>query len=124
MLDGRRFDLIFSSQLGQFLTADQLERHVRTAATMLAPGGSLVVAANPWRRMRWAYSRGDLAGGRRRSFLVTCLYYARRFWHDPMGYWHDTPALRDLADEVDLEVEFFGSILYPYRFHAVFRLRG
>jgi cyclopropane fatty-acyl-phospholipid synthase-like methyltransferase len=115
------FDLIFSSAVAQFMSREQLAQHISNSAAMLAPGGLLVLGANPWRRLRWAYSRGDLTGGPRRSLLASVPYYLRRFWHDPMGYWHDTTTIDAHAAAHGLRASYHGSFLYPYRFHAVLR---
>ncbi|MEM9464116.1 MAG: class I SAM-dependent methyltransferase [Actinomycetota bacterium] len=118
------FDLIFSAATVQYFDRAMLREHVERAARMLAPGGRLVCASTPWRRMRWAYACGDVARRSRRRFPVALLAHLKRLiGHDNMGYWHDLPEVRAMAADVGLSVEAYGSIHYPYRVHFVFERR-
>jgi SAM-dependent methyltransferase len=114
------FDVIFSSAFAQYLDRKQLATHLGNASAMLAPGGRIVVAANPWRRMRFAFARADVAGKARRSLPLALAAHVRRLIvHDSMGQWHDYPEIDAMAARLGLSARYFGSILYPYRFHAV-----
>lgn len=114
-----RFDLIFSAATVQYFDRKMLAEHLTRAERMLAPGGRIVCASTPWRRMRWAYARGDVARRSRRPFVLAVAAHLKRMVRDNMGYWHDIPEVRAMADGLALDVEFYGSLHYPYRFHFV-----
>lgn len=114
-----QFDLVFSAATVQYFDREMLAAHLERAARMLAPGGRIVCASTPWRRMRWAYARGDVARRARRPFVLALAAHLKRLVRDNMGYWHDIPEVREMAAALGLEVEFFGSMHYPYRFHFV-----
>jgi hypothetical protein len=103
--------------------ASQLADHLDNALGMLAPTGLIVVSGIPWTRMRFPYARGDMTGGRRRPWPRTALGFANELVRKPLGHWYDHPALHQLAATRGLHADFFGSIHYPYRFHAVLRRR-
>jgi SAM-dependent methyltransferase len=113
------FDLVFSNQVVQYWTPRELPDHVDNALSMLAADGTVVVAGVPSRRMRLAYARGDLTGGRRRTLPGALLTYVDELVRSPMGHWYDYPDFRRVARDRGLDVRFFGSLTYPYRFHAV-----
>jgi cyclopropane fatty-acyl-phospholipid synthase-like methyltransferase len=117
-----KFDLIFSSGVAQCWDRDDLARHLDNANAMLSDEGLLVVSGIPWSRMRLAYARGDLTGGRvRRSAAQTFLAYLRELVHRRLGTWYDFPAFESLATARGFHLKFFGSLHYPYRFHVVMR---
>ncbi len=120
-----RFDVIFSSAMAQFLDRHQLADHVANIAAMVADDGVLVLASNPWRRLRWGYARGDLTAGTRRSLpLALAAHAKRRLVRDNMGHWHDYPDIERLAAAHGLTARFYGSVNYPYRFHSVLQRAG
>lgn len=119
-----QFDLIFSAATVQYFDREMLAGHIERSARMLAPAGRLVCASTPWRRMRWAYARGDVARQARRPLPLALAAHAKRLVNDNMGYWHDIPEVRRMAAANGLEVDFFGSLTYPYRFHFVLRHRS
>ena len=40
-------------------------------------------------------------------------------YRESMGYWHDPITLAKAARDAHLSVQFYGSLHYLYRFHAV-----
>ena len=115
------FDLIFSSQVAQYWRPQQLADHLDNAVAMLADGGTIVVSGIPWSRMRLAYAHGDLTGGRHRRLPVTVLSFLSELVRKRLGHWYDLPAVAALATARGLDTRFYGSMHYPYRFHAVLR---
>jgi SAM-dependent methyltransferase len=115
------FDLIFSSQVAQYWNRDQLDAHVDNAVTMLSVNGAIVISGIPWSRMRFAYARGDMTGGRRRSLPVALLALTSELVRKRLGHWYDLATVGELASKHGLRANFYGSIHYPYRFHAVLR---
>lgn len=119
-----QFDLVFSAATVQFFDHEMLGQHLERSARMLATGGRIVCASVPWRRLRWAYARADVLRRPRRPLPLAVLAHAKRMIRDNMGYWHDIPDVRKLARGSGLDVEFYGSVFYPYRFHFVLRRTG
>lgn len=121
-----RVDLVFSSHVAQYWDRDQLERHVRNAAAQVGDSGMVVIAGIPWARMRWAFARGDLVGGRftgsgRRSVPRSAAAYLLEQVRPDIGHWYDLDDLAGLAAAAGLGASFRGSGYYPYRFHAILR---
>lgn len=119
-----RFDLVFSSQVAQFWSRAALRRHIDNAVAMLSADGVLVVSGIPWSRARLGYARGDFAGHRPKSVPATVLRYVHGFLRPSLGTWYDYAVIRRMADAQDLQAAFYGSVHYPYRFHAVLRRRA
>jgi SAM-dependent methyltransferase len=117
--DGERYDMVFSNGVVQCFTRDMMDLHARNAATQLAPGGLLVCASVPWRRMRWPFFRGKLGGVKRRRFLPAVRAYLRGLAQDNIGRWFDFAEFHALGRKHGFEPRFFGSLHYMYRFHAV-----
>jgi SAM-dependent methyltransferase len=118
---GEEFDLIFSSQVAQYWNRNQLTEHLDNALTMLAPDGMIAITGIPWARMRFAYSRGDMTGGKRSSLPGAILRFGNELARRGLGEWYDFPDSSRLAARHGLRSAFYGSIHYPYRFHAVLR---
>ncbi len=115
------FDLIFSSQVAQYWNRAELAEHLVNARSMLAPHGAVVISGIPWSRMRLAYARGDMTGGRRRSLPVALLSCFRELARKRLGQWYEFSDLSRLAERCGLDLRCYGSMHYPYRFHAVLR---
>jgi SAM-dependent methyltransferase len=115
------FDLLFSSQVAQYWSRRHLVEHVANMVGMLRPGGLLVISGIPWSRMRFAYARGDMTGGRRRTLAMTALAAANEMTRTGLGNWFDFPDIDEVASRHGLWADHRGSLHYPYRFHAVLR---
>jgi cyclopropane fatty-acyl-phospholipid synthase-like methyltransferase len=113
------FDLVFSSQVAQYWSRSQVGEHLDNAVTMLSAQGVVLISGVPWSRMRFAYARGDMTGGRRRSFPAALLDVGSEFVRKQLGEWHELPEISQLAVQRGLRARFYGSIYYPYRFHAL-----
>lgn len=119
-IDGT-FDLIFSNSVVQNFDLDMFRQHLRNARAMLAPSGAIVVASIPWRQLRPAYYGGmtGAAPAHRNPILrapATAVRMLRR--SHVMGRWYTMVEVADVASEFGLVSTFYGSIHYPYRFHA------
>lgn len=119
-----KFDLIFSSHVVQYWDAEQLAQHVANATAQLTDRGIIVMAGIPWARMRWAFARGDVAGGQftgshRRSWPLTSAAYVRERLHPDIGHWYELRHVTTLAARHNRRATFRASGYYPYRFHTV-----
>jgi SAM-dependent methyltransferase len=119
--DENRYDLIFSNAMAQFLSSRMIERHLLNAAGMLAPGGVIVVASIPWRELRSAYVAGRCSPPfRTKPIQMIRSRVASALGRGGMGIWHNPSEFHVAAASSGLEMELFGSLHYPYRFHAAF----
>ena len=94
------FDLIFSSQVAQYWSRNQLAEHLANAVTMLSTQGAVIVSGVPWSRMRFAYARGDMTGGARRSLPTALLGFGSELVRKRLGAWYDFPDLRQARRRV------------------------
>ena len=111
---------VFGSD-GQVLGRVTASLPIDNALTMLAPDGMIAITGIPWARMRFAYSRGDMTGGKRSSLPGAILRFGNELARRGLGEWYDFPDSSRLAARHGLRSAFYGSIHYPYRFHAVLR---
>jgi SAM-dependent methyltransferase len=74
-----------------------------------------------WARMRFAYARGDITGGKRSSLPGSLLRFGNELARRGLGGWYDFPDSSRLAARHGLRGASYGSIHYPYRFHTVLR---
>jgi SAM-dependent methyltransferase len=118
--DDSLYDLIFSNGVVQYFDRPMLAEHFQRAAAMLSPGGALICASVPWRTLRSKYLRGGFASTRV-SRVRSLLAYGRYWFSDPMGHWYEWRDLESLGRAHGFTASFYGSLHYPYRFHAVFR---
>jgi len=119
--DDRRYDLVFSNQVLQNFDAQMMEEHFSSAAAMLRPGGVLVCGSLPLKLNRHAFYSGEITTGNRPSLgrrLWVSLLLLRR---DFIGHWFTFGEILALARRHGFSAEFYGCMLYPYRFHAVCR---
>jgi SAM-dependent methyltransferase len=118
--DDNKYDLIFSHGLVQYFDRPMLDEHLKHAANMLAPQGTIVCASVPWKCFRARYLQGKFAR-RPRSITKMLLGYLRYPFLDAMGHWFEWADFETFGRRHGLSVRFFGSLHYPYRFHAVLR---
>lgn len=116
--DDRKYDLIFCSQVVQYFNPAMLDEYFGNAAAMLAEGGRVVCASVPWRPLRRRYLMGQFSS-RKRSAAWSLMHYARHLKSDSMGHWYDWQDLQRPAAAHGFVAKFYGSLYYPYRFHAV-----
>ena len=119
-----KYDLIFSNQLVQYFDRTMLTRHFECACAMIHQNSLFICAGVPWKVLRFRHRAGLLSRPRKVSFLwqlLASIYLA--FAEDVIGHWHDLHEFAELADRHGFSANFYGSLVYPYRFHAVMRLR-
>jgi len=115
--DGGPYDLIFSSQLVQYLDKQGLARLLSNARKMLAPTGCLVAASVPCRALRHRYYTGELTDERTNRVRAACKVLAG-YVRDGIGHWYSFEEIAKLGEQQGLRSELFGSMYYPYRFHV------
>lgn len=121
--DNDEYDLIFSNGVVQFFNPAMLDSHLQNAKKMLAPGGKLILGSVPWRVARYVYLRGELLGAARSGWLRYVRGSISEWRGNYMGRWYDHREIVKLANRNGLSVRFCGSLLHPYRFHAILEIK-
>lgn len=119
--DDRRYDLILSSQVIQYMMAGMLRRHIANARAMMHADSKILIIDTPWRTRRRDYYSRSLVPPYRRNLGVLLRSYAGTMLRrkDPFGYWYNIQDLQAMAGANGLRASFFGSLHYLYRFHTV-----
>jgi lipopolysaccharide exporter len=117
-----KYDLILLNGIVQHFDPKMLEQHLRNARAMMHDGGQLIWGSIPQRRHRWEYDSGKWSGSGKTSILrVLRSWGGRLLGLDAMGFWYEPVEVAALTKKYGLDVQFFPSDLYPYRFHAVIK---
>ena len=126
-LDDKKYDLIYSNGVMQHLDRNMLRRHFLNAEKMLSEGGEIIDASLPWKTHRKAYRMRKLTppysslNKTAIKSVIAMMLETTAIRKDSMGHWYTPHQVVKAAEEFGLRVEFYGSMLYPYRFHAVSR---
>lgn len=125
-VDESKYDLIFSSQMIQYLDDDMFLQFLRNAKLMMHPESTLVVASTPCLPHRRGYLLGHLAPPWKQSVFRRLVSLARLVLplQDPMGHWYRPSDLITMADSCGFTCQIYGSSEYLYRIHAVMRISG
>jgi SAM-dependent methyltransferase len=128
-------DVVLSYGVVQYLSADELARHLAECRRILADNGVALSALVPNRALQDVYYYGklvparDSVAGRLRSRLALGRLRWRGFLaHDPlwdgMGNWFTKNAYEAAANAAGFDAEFRHCWYYEYRFHALLTPRG
>ena len=80
--------------------------------------GKFVCASVPWKCFRNRYRKGEFR--RKQSGIVWSIAgFVRMILPDTIGAWFEWRDFERLAQKHGLTAKFYGSLHYPYRFHAV-----
>jgi cyclopropane fatty-acyl-phospholipid synthase-like methyltransferase len=120
--DGREFDLVFSNGVVQYFSEPQLKQYMVNVESMLAPEGVAVIASMPFKPMKRLYYSGHswTADATMRGFVRATLSRIAR-GPDGIGKWYGRQDIEGYADSAGFCCQFFGSMLFTYRFHAVLK---
>lgn len=116
--DQRKCDLIFQNGVIQYFDDKMVNEFFSASYDMLNQGGKIVIGSIPWKLCKRGYYFGEFRPNRS-SFLGKVYSYIIAY-KSLMGRWYSFSDFRKIAKKHSLTVEFFGSLLYPYRFHVVF----
>jgi SAM-dependent methyltransferase len=121
------FDFIVVNNVVQYLDPTELNSLVGNVARMLAPGGRALLGNVPDRALRVVFAQRARASSRRSAAVRVAGYTAE--WLSAqftpnrptprLGYWHTRRAVTHAAADAKLTAEFFGCLLYWYRFSAL-----
>lgn len=116
-------DIVFSHGVIQYLTKPDLQQHFALAHSYLRDGGSIVHTGVPWARLRHEFELGGLWDRPAPGLKQRLGYVLRGLSASPrlkgIGHWYSPADYRAIAGAAGFDVQFFGSLAYPYRFHAL-----
>ena len=122
---GSKYDLIFSNEVVQFFDMSMLDRHFACARVMMHENSLFVCASVLWKVLRSKYRTGLLTGNMAPNILGSTKCRIRSILcGDSMGYWYDLRDIAHLAERHGFAIDFYGSLMSLYRFHAVMKLDG
>ena len=99
-----------------------LDAHFSDARSM-HKDSLFVCAAIPWRLQRPYYDAGQVIGNNSAGIFASVkAELSRTFRGNSLGHWYEPREIATLADKHGFFVDFYGSMFYPYRFHAVMKL--
>jgi cyclopropane fatty-acyl-phospholipid synthase-like methyltransferase len=115
----QKFDVIFSHGVVQNLNPGEFKAMLATTKKLLTPSGRIIHAGMLWDRGRWLVESGVLQNNPLPSYKRAAnALLTRSKIKMGMGHWYSMRKVRQLAKQQGLDSQFFGSILYPYRFHV------
>lgn len=125
------FDFILINNVVQYMPWSEVRHVISNVRRMLAPGGRALIGNVPDRQLRMRYQRQAFARSRRRLHirLASFALESVRALLSPgaptrrLGYWHARKDFAIAAAGEGLSAEFFGCLLYSYRFSAVLQHR-
>ena len=120
--DEECYDIIFSNAVVQYLSREMLARLIANGRAMMTPTSRLVLGSVPWKPARSAFYLNAFyphMGRTPRNWAVLM-----RAWVgiDRIGHWYRCGTLSKLARINGLSIRFYGSLQFPYCFHAKFEL--
>ncbi len=118
-IDKKQYDTILSITVLQYFDLEMIDLHFRNVKQMLQPNGSFYCCSIPWRVHRLAFYSGEISNPLRKNWVKMLRGFVRSVRGDPLGIWHKPSELEKIANRHGLSGRYFGSVLYPYRFHAV-----
>jgi len=119
-LDDRSYDLILAYDVVSQFSPAMLAQHCRNARRMMHPESLLVWTCILWRSLRHTYDLGMWSNSGRASIIRWAKSQVRRMaGGDLMGRWYTPHEIDRIARQNFLCASFYGSMTYPYRFHAV-----
>jgi cyclopropane fatty-acyl-phospholipid synthase-like methyltransferase len=119
--DDLKYDLIWSNGVIQYFDYKMLANHFTNAKSMMEKDSVFVCASVPWKLHEFASMTGE-SYGQKKNVAKGVFNYIKSIFKNPMGTWYDLDSIRDLAAANSMNVEFFASMHYMYRFHAVLKL--
>ncbi|MBK1988484.1 class I SAM-dependent methyltransferase [Sphaerospermopsis aphanizomenoides BCCUSP55] len=119
--DANKYDLIISIELAQYFDIDMMNQHFANARKMVHENSLFICAGIPWKKQRFKYRIGQLSEKEQSVPLKVALSYFKCLFNEQLGDWYDFSDIRKLCKKYDFSVNFYGSMNYMYRFHAVIK---
>lgn len=123
-IEPRTYDLIFSNELVQHFDNDMLAAHFKNVRSMMHADSLFVCAGIPWRAHRSRYRSGIVTGAKPSLLRSAKGAIQDLLGKSGMGHWYDLSEIQKAADHAGMSINFYGSVMYIYRFHAVMRLKN
>lgn len=128
-IDDQHYDLIFSNGVVQNFTPAMLDRHFANAKQMMHADSLFICASVPWKRRYFELCGDELwppyQFDRIKSWRVAgqrILVSWLKGQATGLGQWYHFKDFLKLAEKHGMKVDFYNSLMYLYRFHAVMTL--
>lgn len=116
--DDDKYDLIFCNGVIQYLDTSQINNLLINCKSMMLHNSVLVLASIPWRKLRSEYYFGRFSKIKT-SYFTGAATMIKRVFKDSMGRWYQPSEVINLAKNNGFDLDIYGSLHYPYRFHIV-----
>ncbi|MDJ0617904.1 MAG: methyltransferase domain-containing protein [Calothrix sp. MO_192.B10] len=120
--DDQKYNLIFSNGVVQYFDDQMLRQHFANAKKMMNDDSYFVCASIPWKAQKFRYMNGELRVNHDINILNGYINSLKNILKNQMGIWYDLSTIKKIAATYNMSVEFYGSMHYMYRFHAVMKL--
>ncbi len=133
----RKFDVITSAGVMQYLSEGQIKSFLQAANSHLKSGGRIALfdLVDPriyWMiKFGWFIDRPHTAGSVLRACAVTARRMARKFLaavqgksSDIMGFAHHPAVIQTIAQDQGFTVRLVRSMYYEYRYHVILEPKG
>ena len=115
-----KFDVIFTHGVLQNIPFSELSKILQKNAEWLASGGKIIHAGVLWDRGRRVVESGVLSKSPSPMYKRWGnMFLVRTGLKLGMGHWYSMKKTKAAARRLGFDTSFSGSLLYPYRFHAV-----
>jgi cyclopropane fatty-acyl-phospholipid synthase-like methyltransferase len=119
--EDKKYNLVFSNGVIQYFDYQMLSNHIVNAQAMMEKDSILVLASVPWKLHKFSSMTGE-SNGIKKNIIKGLVAYGKNTIKDSMGTWYDPDIIIELASANSMRVEFFASMHYMYRFHAVLQM--
>ena len=127
----RRYSLIHSNQLIQYLNKNQLKELIKWNVDNIEKGGLILHRQIPDEKLMSLYFSGYLKPNinsvkLKRIMLPTlyrlyCLYKKTISSYSDFGFWYSVDDILKICNELNVKFDIYGSKLYRYRFNLLIR---
>ncbi len=121
-LDKETYDLIFSNQVVQFFDSQMFNNHLSNAKKMMSSNSLLVCASIPWKQQKLRYISGKIDPQVRKKILKKIVKNIITPNNLAIGNWYNFQDIRNFAKQHGFTAEFYPSMCYLYRFHAILKI--
>jgi cyclopropane fatty-acyl-phospholipid synthase-like methyltransferase len=118
----RKFSLIFSNGVIQYFDHAQLDQYMRNSLEMLEPGGILLLGNILFRNLKPMVAGSEFSGRQvNNRWLRWLKFQASELLGKPsLGFWYSPRDFIQYQD-INMDMQVFGSLFHPYRFSLILK---
>ena len=126
-MPGKKFDLVFSNAVCQYLDKKQIKETLDKVYEILADDGVYLIGSIPDSQLRWHYYAGALRSDTKPSIRVLCknsIDFTVRRLSDGIGHWYSRYEFSEFARKSNYDCKTYSAACSEYRYHAVLKKRA